>query len=291
MSQRDTWNVGYGSRHYADIAPFSLWDGISSTFRLPAVHESQWIFLTFGAVSINFLWPRIIIETATPPRPVPLTVACVAAIFIPVGSRCAPLATNTDYSNPRMAHPILTQFYWLKWKRPSKEQCRAVWERLGQIINIEAINFISPILIIELRHDEKVYGKRFLPGKVAGRIAVYHHGPPSFWETIPRTRDRLIRPSGAVQGMYSQAHKSRRLLQSTDILDNVWCTLDGMDNRLIYLRTDGVRLRRAQHLPLSEFLTANIFEYIGPEGTQVEKVSAEHQLLLMMIMMFEGAAF
>ncbi|PLN82298.1 hypothetical protein BDW42DRAFT_167033 [Aspergillus taichungensis] len=270
MPQGDMWNVGYGSRHYADIAPFSLWDEESSAFQHPTDHESWWIFETFDAVSVSFLWPRIIIETATPPSPAPLTVACVAAIFIPIGSRYTPLATKTSYSNPRMADPIPIQFRWPKWKRPTKEQCRAVWESLGQIMNVEAMNFIPPIIIIELRHDEKKYEKRSLPGKVAGRIAVYHHGPRSFWETVPQTRYEMMMPSNAVQATYSQAHKPNRLLRSTEFSDNVWCTMNGMDNKLMYLRTDGVRLRQAQHLPFSEFLTENIFEYIGQEGTQLE---------------------
>ncbi|PKY07996.1 hypothetical protein P168DRAFT_6147 [Aspergillus campestris IBT 28561] len=262
MPHLDTWNIGYGSRHYADIAPFSLWDGDSSTFRPPAAHESQWIFDTFSAVSVNFFWPRIIIETATPPSPTPLTIACVAAIFIPVGSKYTPPITNTNYSNHRMADPIPAHFHWPKWQRPTKEQSRVVWERLGQIMNIEAVNFIPPIIIIELRHDEREYSKRSLPGKVAGRIAVYHRGPPSFWETIPHTRERLIKSSDALQDTYFQAHEPKRLLRSTEILDNIWCTVDGLASGLVYLRTDGVRLRRAPRLPVPESRTEYIFEYI-----------------------------
>lgn len=146
-----------------------------------------------------------------------------------------------------------------------------VWESLGQIMNTEAVNFIPPILIIELRRDEREYSNRSLPGKVAGRIAVYHRSPPSFWETILHTRERLIKPSDALQDTYFQTHEPKRLLRSTEVSDNVWCTLDGMASGLVYLRTDGVRLRRAQRLPVPEFRTENIFEYIGSGATQTEE--------------------
>ncbi|KAL4918829.1 hypothetical protein BDW62DRAFT_200471 [Aspergillus aurantiobrunneus] len=185
-------NCGYGSRHYADTAPFSLWDSESNDFRHPASHEHRWIQEAFGAVCVTYAWPRIFINTATPPSPVPLTVACVAAVFVPVGSQPRYLSTKTEYSNPRMADPIPAHLHFPKWERPSNEQCRVLLERLGPTMNIEAVNFVPPMIIVELRcNDGKEYGKRSLPG-----IA----------------RERLIDPSDAIQDTTNYLQSDPRTL-------------------------------------------------------------------------------
>ncbi len=84
-SPRNNWTGprGYGGRHKLDEAPFSLWDDAKGDFRQPTTSEKSWLVTRYKASTINFQFPMIVIETADPPKPLPLTVAAVAANFVP----------------------------------------------------------------------------------------------------------------------------------------------------------------------------------------------------------------
>lgn len=74
-----------------------------------------------------------------------------------------------------------------------------MWERLCQIMKDEAGNFIPPIIIVELCQDDgKTYEKKSHPGRVAGRIALYHHDSRHSGKT-PHTSEQSIKPSETVQ--------------------------------------------------------------------------------------------
>ncbi|KOS42442.1 hypothetical protein ACN38_g6692 [Penicillium nordicum] len=145
-----TWvaNNGYGARHASDTAPFSLWDDHEHDFRSPTPEETKWILDAFGAESVTYSWPDIIIETCHLPNPVPLTVACVAATFIPVGSNWPYLTTNTDYSNPRLPDPLSPHLQLPMWERPSEKQQEAVLQALSGPVTMEAVNYIAPITLL-----------------------------------------------------------------------------------------------------------------------------------------------
>lgn len=192
-------NNTYGARHASDPAPFSLWDDRVHDFRFPTPEERKWIFDVFRAENVTYSWPDIIIETSHPPNPVPLTVACVASTFIPAGSNWPYLATNTDYSNPRLSDPLFPHVQLPKWERPSKEQREAVLQALSRLVTVQAINYIAPIIIVEIAPDDgRSYSTRSLPGKVGGLLTVYHHSHTSFWPLVCQSRERCITP-GTVQ--------------------------------------------------------------------------------------------
>ncbi|KAL2801742.1 hypothetical protein BJX63DRAFT_416672 [Aspergillus granulosus] len=187
-------NNGYGARHASDLAPFSLWDDRIHDFRFPTLEERKWIFDAFRAESVTYSWPDIIIETRSPPNPIPLTVACVAATFIPAGSDCPYLATNTDYSNPRMSDPLSPHIQLPKWERPSKQQREAVLQALRRLATVQAVNYIAPIIIVEIALDGRSYSNRSLPGKIGGLLTMYHHSHTPFWPLACQGRDRSITP-------------------------------------------------------------------------------------------------
>lgn len=193
-------NRGYGSRHTSDVAPFTLWDSSNRDFRYPSVAEQQWIIDTFHATRVTWSWPEIIITTPVAPRPVPLTVACVAAIFTPSDDYRSCLSTDTDYSNPSIPDPVPKDLHLHKWERPSKEQCEKVFDELQKLANIQAINFIPPSIIVELRVDDcRTYEKRSLPGRVGGQTTLYHHSDELFWDVASQGRERLIDPGDTIQ--------------------------------------------------------------------------------------------
>lgn len=176
-----TTDDGYGSKHVADTAPFTLWDSTHQGFRHPTVSERQWIISTFSATRLTIAWPEIFIETPLPPTPVPLTVACVPCLFVPPGHPMPPLSADIDHCNPRLPDPVPVQFHFGKWARPSKQQYEAVLRELSAIMSIRSVNFVHSLIIVELRADDgREYERRSLPGRVAMShytiIVQYHFG-------------------------------------------------------------------------------------------------------------------
>ncbi|EFR03719.1 hypothetical protein MGYG_06716 [Nannizzia gypsea CBS 118893] len=197
-----TADDGNWSRYVADRAPFTLWDSSQQDFRYPTGPEKQWIMSTFSATGLTISWPEIFIETASPPTPVPLTVACVPCLFIPPGHPAQPLSADISYCDPRLPDPVPVQFHYSKWGRPSKQEYEVVFRKLSDIMNIRAINFVHSMIIIELRADDgREYERRSLPGRVANHLTLYHHNETPFWDLKVQGRERVIKPTGNLHDM------------------------------------------------------------------------------------------
>jgi hypothetical protein len=74
---------GFGARHINDHAPFSLWNEEKQDFRTPTAQERRFIAKTYNVERLELHDYLMVIETSNPPKPVPLTVACIPAIFVP----------------------------------------------------------------------------------------------------------------------------------------------------------------------------------------------------------------
>ena len=83
------------------IHPFALGPKIYD-FRSPSHLETQWIINRFHATAVTYSWPDMIIETSSPPNPIALTVASVAALFVPPGFKPRHLGVSSNIANPRI---------------------------------------------------------------------------------------------------------------------------------------------------------------------------------------------
>ena len=216
-----TWNgpKGFGARHQNDDAPFSLWDSAAEDFRLPTSEERAWLSSRYPDSRLAFRWPTLIIETNTPPKPLPLTVAGVAAKFVPPpevenGANAGPVKDNlptkitNDYMNMKSSIDPLP-FTLTKWKRPTLEQKRAIVDVISNICNPHYVHVLFPYIIVELYEDERCYGAGSLPRRIGGCSAVYHHQKTSiFGGMTVHGVPRLIQPSANVQDTsdYLQAY-------------------------------------------------------------------------------------
>lgn len=159
--------------------------------------------------AIHLDWPIVIIETEYPPSPLPVTVGCVAALFVPppdtfmgekasssryLSSQYLPSSfeLNTSFYSPRVLNPIST--YKLEpWKIPTRKQQEHVLEVLDPIMNIKQLNFVWPCIIVELCTDDRVYATHSLPGRIAGCTTLYHRSELTYLQDMkPWTRERLI---------------------------------------------------------------------------------------------------
>ena len=168
-------NNGYGSRHILDDVPFSLWDPETSDFRSPSRLEAQWIINRFHATAVTYSWPEMIIETPSPPNSITLTVASVAALFVPPGFKPRYLSVSSNISNPRMQDPV-PQIRLGRWVLPSQAQQRLIYTALAAMASVTAINYIPPTIYVELdATDGRTYAQHSLPGRVGGLPTMYHH--------------------------------------------------------------------------------------------------------------------
>ncbi|KAL8857989.1 MAG: hypothetical protein Q9178_005449 [Gyalolechia marmorata] len=216
-----TWTgpKGFGARHQYDDAPFSLWNSAAEDFRFPTSEEEAWLCSQYPDSRITFRWPTLIIETNMPPNPLPLTVAGVAAKYVPppevdnvvipgLVTDNLPIQITNDYMNMKSSIDPLP-FRLTKWKRPTSEQQRAIVDVISNICNPHYVHVLFPYIIVELYEDGRCYGAGSLPRTIGGCSAVYHHQKKSIFEGMTvHGVPKLIQPSANVQDTsdYLQAY-------------------------------------------------------------------------------------
>lgn len=193
--------TGYGAKHINDSAPFTLWDETTQDFRHPNKDEEQWLIQKFNPIKISFRYPRLIVITNTPPKPIPLTIAGVTAVFAPQGSEPKYLAGCSPCVGPRLPDPC-SGIRWPRWGSPNKNQMEGIVEALSNLANIRRVNFFPGMNVVELVHgDGNTYPIRSLPGIVAGVTTTYHHDPSPFFDQMKNPmRQRLLDPQACLPG-------------------------------------------------------------------------------------------
>ena len=205
---------GFGCKHRYDDAPFTLWDSDKQDFRLPVKEEQAWFNTKFPDSVIRTRWPILVIETKTPPAPLPLTIAGVAAKFVPPQPMLGPLKEHlpihitNNYLNLRSSiDPV--HFNIPKWQKPTMKQRQELVRVVSTFCNPKWIHVVYPYLIIELHIDSRSYAAGSLPRTIAGCTAIFHHQTTSVFEgMIIHGLPRLIAPAPEIEDTsdYLQAH-------------------------------------------------------------------------------------
>jgi hypothetical protein len=266
---------GYGGRHWLDIAPFSLWDLEKNDFRLPTALEVSWLITHYNPTAIDFQFPIMVIETVSPPKPLPLTVAAVAVNFVPPptkpvhdinGLRMKPLfnarpGVATNYAGPREPVDPLS-FKFRKWTQPSDEELRVLVEQLFTFCNPRMVHILCPQLIVELHvDDQRVYKPNSLPRRIGGFAVYYYHQADSVFGGLSiRGRETT----------YFEAKGPHRLLRSQEIPLGAFFCVDGMSTGAVFMQAQGISLDIPSRPP---FMTAipfpkwEIFRGFGALGS------------------------
>ena len=207
---------GYGGRHILDEAPFSLWDDAKGDFRLPDSSERNWLVTRYRATAVDFQFPVMLIETADPPDPLPLTVAAVATKFVPPPSETVdrnaggmrlrplhdarPLQFTTDYAGMRGPEDPL-QFTFRRWVQPIDEELKSLVRALFRFCNPRMVHILCPYIIVELCcEDQRTYEPGSMPRRMGGYSVHYHHSVESVFQGLSmRGRQRLISPHASIQ--------------------------------------------------------------------------------------------
>jgi hypothetical protein len=186
---------GFGARHINDHAPFSLWNEEKQDFRNATAQEARSIAETYNAKRLEFDDYLMVIETPNPPKPVPLTVACVPAIFVPPGQGRKHMMGLAPYVGPRVRDPC-PHLSWGRMRTPTKSQMADVISVLMQFVSIRKVHFFPTSIVVELVYgDGRVYTNGSLPAFMAGLWISYHHDSVPFFESMKdHTRERLLDP-------------------------------------------------------------------------------------------------
>ncbi|KGO68598.1 hypothetical protein PITC_072800 [Penicillium italicum] len=186
---------GWGARHLNDTAPFTLWDEQNHKFRHPSRKDWTWIRSKFGEGTVYISGWLICMETDSPPQPIPLTLGTMPVIFVRPGESFMEPIPSSGYSNPRVPDPCPT-VRWPRLTNPTKSQTVAVLTAIAPLARVRAAIFLPAWTVFELEFgDGQNYEKQSLPGVVAGRTALYHHGDEPFSSAMGSlTRPRFIDP-------------------------------------------------------------------------------------------------
>lgn len=215
-------------RHISDNAPFELWVEETHEFRFPSEEERGWIRRAYGTQSIGHFGNFLVLETAIPPDPLPLTVAGFPTMFVPLrlpGELLYDPFTprhNTLYASPRVPDPIRS-FKLMHWIDPTKDQMNQIAYALSQLASVKRITYVWKFTIVELEVDGRVYETRSLPGVVAGCTTLYHHSPNAYWRgTTERRRWITPNPATVVQDVTNYLDGGSRELRPGIRLSSSW---------------------------------------------------------------------
>ena len=196
---------GFGARHINDQISFSLWNAETQSFTSGTTEQKRSILKLFNATRLEFHDDLMVIETSNPPRPVPLTVACTPAIFVPPGQGNKYMFASNAYVGPRVKDPC-PDLSWGRMRAPSRSQMCDVASVLLQLMNVVRINFLPTSIVVEIAHgDGRIYTHGSLPAFVAGLTTTYHHESVPFLSSMKdRTRERLLDPAQHFPGPLPQ---------------------------------------------------------------------------------------
>ena len=204
---RWTGAPGFGVKHISDPMPFSLWDPARCKFRTASREEGREITHKFDADSVGFYGYLMILEVANPPKPVPLTVACMPAIFTPIGQSMdavPDILGTTGYVNPR-GGDACPAVGIQRYVSPTKDQMLEALQALSMLMNIDLITFLPDTILVELVTDDgREYSRRSLPPYASGMTLVYHHSKTPYHKTGQKlARQRLIDPATYIETLGS----------------------------------------------------------------------------------------
>lgn len=240
---------GWGVRHLYDLAPFDLWLEDTHEFRFPSDEEMEWIREQYSVQAVGHFGNFLVLETAVPPKNLPLTTGGIPTMFVPVresGKMCLydPFTphNNTNYASPRVQDPI-TSFKLAHWVDPSKEEMNQISFALSDLASVKRITYVWKIMIVELEADGRTYEDRSLPGIVAGCTALYHHSPDPYWREMSERRRWIIPDSKMdIQDVTNYLMVESRQLRPGVRLSSSWYDVNGQPQHSMST-TAGVLLR------------------------------------------------
>lgn len=159
-----------------------------------------WILKRDGAIRISVSHPEILIYTNKLPKTVPYTVAALLARFVPAESNlhCSIVGAFKPLSTTERSDLLKYSLY--RYEFPPEEARREIINKLCEEVDIRAVHFVPPIIVVEIDVSTgRTYARKSLPGKAGGQNIMYHESPEGYWEgNCQKEYEMLITPTNTV---------------------------------------------------------------------------------------------
>lgn len=170
----------------------------------------SWIRKRYNAGKVSVSPPDLMIYTDQPPKTIPYTVAALLARFVPENSslHCSIPGTFKPLSTTERSD-LLT--YPLKrYEFPLEETRKEIINKLREEIDIRAIHFVPPLIIVEIDVSTgRTYARKLLPGKAGGVNIMYHESQEGYWKgNSQRAYEKLVTPTSTVSDQSNFLQKS-----------------------------------------------------------------------------------
>lgn len=242
---------GFGARHVHDPVPFTFWEDEVGNYRAPTAQEKRHLLDHFQAESLEFADWMLIVQTAVPPSPVPLTVGCMPAVFLPPGTKRKFILADAPYPNPDVPDPSPVKLRRLV--HPTMDEIVAITGALQSVANIREVNFFPSSILVQLEvEDGRVYENWSLPYVVAGLPTTYHYDrTPFFAATKNHGRQQVFNPQSYLGLAELPQDRTNYLLQWRSLCPGVRVS-EGVSENEVRSSSSGILLRKDNTL---EFLT------------------------------------
>lgn len=272
---------GFGSRHLGDNIPFTLCKTDGSGFRNPTSKEMSWIRRRYNAIQVSVSPPEITIYTNKPPKIVPYTVAALLARFVPEESnlQCStpgafkPLSTTQR--NDLLTHSLC------RYEFPLEETRRDIINKLRKEVDIRAVHFVPPLIIVEINVSTgRTYARKSLPGKAGGLNIMYHESAEGYWEgNSQKAYGRLITPTSKVSDHSNYLQQSPYHLSPGVCISSAYLPSGSLRTSQWRTTTSGVLLQNGTKQRMTaanhEFLDSQVY-HPHSLGQRIGQVVTRH---------------
>ena len=158
------------------------------------------MFATYRARAIHVSLPDIIIRTDRPPTEIPLTVGGALVRFVPEDMVLPNIPVGSLRPYPNSQRGDLLSSPLPLYSIPSHQQSHEIIRLLELEVDIRAVHFLPPQIIVELDNTSgKKYNRHSLPSRAGGISIQYHEANESFWKGSSQMGyERLITPTDTV---------------------------------------------------------------------------------------------
>jgi len=158
------------------------------------------MFATYRARAIHVNLPDIIIRTDQPPTEIPLTIGGALVRFVPEDMVLPNIPVGSLRPYPNSQRGDLLSSPLPLYSIPRHQECHEIIKLLELEVDIRAIHFLPPQIIVELDMTSgKKYDRHSLPSRAGGISIQYHEANESFWKGLSQMGyERLITPTDTV---------------------------------------------------------------------------------------------
>ena len=139
-----------------------------------------------------------------------------------------------------LGHPIPLYSF------PTDEQCRLIIDKIQTEVDIRAVHFIPPQIIVDIDpNSSKQYQRHSLPAEAGGQRIQYHHAPEGYFKgSSQMAYQRLVTPSSVAVDNSDYLQQSPHKITPGVCLSSAFLTSQGLISSNWWSTTAGLYLQK-----------------------------------------------